>query len=366
MDHRVAILVVALLLSAGPAGAAKITVHPGESIQAAIDTAAPGSSIVVLPGTYHESGWPHAVSVTKDGIRLLAKPRHNRPVVIEQAGAQENGIWISPEDTLAPVDAELPPCGESGARIHEAEVRGFTVRGFPGYGIYLACVEDFTIRRNTAEADRTYSIFPVRSSGGRVTRNKASGTFTDACVYVGESEDVLVDHNTATDCQIGLQLENTRNVRLERNRSTSNTAGLIVDVIADRQTLVAADNTVSRNVIADNNRPSTGEGSGTEALVPGIGIVVNGADRTLVSRNTITGHDLTGLALLSFCIGDPDTCLEPGLPIDPYPDGNRVTRNRFADDASDVIFLPESGTGNCFDRNRPATLVANTTLPACP
>src|SRR5512144_3048217 len=105
---------IASLSWALPAGAMTLSVHPGESIQAAIDAATPGATIAVLPGTYHESGWPHALTVTKDDIHLIGHPRHGHPVVIEQAGNQENGIWVSPADTLTPEDAELPPCGDSG------------------------------------------------------------------------------------------------------------------------------------------------------------------------------------------------------------------------------------------------------------
>ena len=357
--------VVALSSWALPAAAMTLTVHPGESIQAAIDAAAPGTTISVFPGTYHESGWPHAVTVTKDDIHLIAHPRPGHPVVIEQSGNQENGVWVSPADTLAPADAELPPCGESGQRIRGIEIQGFTVQGFPGYGVYLACADEFTVRRNTATDDQTYSIFPVRSSTGRVTHNTASGTLTDACIYVGESEDVMVDHNKATDCQIGLQLENTQRVTLDHNRSTGNTAGVIVDVIAGRQTLIAADNTVSHNMIADNNRPNSGAGSDTEGLVPGIGLVINGADRTLVTHNVIEQHELAGLAIVDFCIGDPAACADPNLPIDPSPDGNQVIHNRFTDNATNVLLVPGAGTGNCFEHNRPDPLVTTGTLPAC-
>src|SRR5262245_57389078 len=114
--HRAGRLATTLLLLGMPAAAATVVVRPGESIQAAVDGAAPGSTVVVLPGTYHEPGSPHAVAVTKDGIRLLARPRHGRPVVIERVGDQQNGVWVSPADTLAAEDAELPPCGVSGRR----------------------------------------------------------------------------------------------------------------------------------------------------------------------------------------------------------------------------------------------------------
>jgi len=362
---RVSSLVFGLPLLAGSASAKTFTVHPGESIQAALDQAPAGSTVAVLPGTYHETGWPHAVVITKDDIRLVGKPRPGQPVVIERAGDQENGIWASPTDTLMPADAELPPCGESGQRIRELTIQGLTVKGFPGYGVYVACGERFLIRRNTGVDDRTYSIFPVRSTKGRVTRNTTSGTFTDACVYVGESEDVVVDHNTATDCQIGLQLENTRNVVLRRNRSTGNTAGLIVDVIDDRQTLVAADNVVTGNVIEENNRPNSGIGSETGDLVPGIGVVIDGADRTTFSGNVVKGHNFAGMTLVNYCIGAPAACADPALAVDPYPEGNRIVHNRFVDNATNVLFFPGTGQDNCFTRNRPDPLQAGTSLPTC-
>jgi nitrous oxidase accessory protein NosD len=363
--RHVHLLAATSLLLAVP-GVAAVVVRPGQSIQAAVDGAQSGSTIVVLPGTYHETGWPHAVTVTKDDIRLVARPRRGRPVVIEQTAGQQNGIWVSPADTTAPEDAELPPCGVSGQRIAGFRVTGFTVKGFPGYGVFLACVDGFTIRDNTAVDDRTYSIFPVRSSKGRVTRNTASGTFTDACIYVGQSEDVVVDHNLASDCQIGFQLENTRNARMHHNRAMGNTAGLIVDVIADRQTLIAADNVVTDNVFVDSNRPNSGPDSDTGDLVPGIGVVIDGADRTLLSHNVIERNQLFGLTLVNFCIGDPVACAAPDLSIDPYPDGNRVVRNRFVANGTNVAFIPGAGRDDCFARNQPTPLQPSPALPSCP
>jgi hypothetical protein len=197
-----------------------------------------------------------------------------------------------------------------------------------------------------------------------VARNQASGTRSDACVYVGESEDVVVDHNRATDCEIGLQIENSRRVRMRRNVATGNTAGIIVDVIDGRQVTVAEDNEVSGNVVRDNNRPNSAPpGAETAALVPGIGIIVNGADRTLIAQNTVRGHRLAGLTLVNFCVGEPAECADPALDIDPVPDGNRVIANRFAANAADVIFLPGTGKDNCFIRNRPSAV--NDAAPPC-
>jgi hypothetical protein len=41
-----------MFAGAAPSGASTPKVHPGESIQAALDAAAPGSRVRVAPGTY--------------------------------------------------------------------------------------------------------------------------------------------------------------------------------------------------------------------------------------------------------------------------------------------------------------------------
>ena len=340
--------------------------HPGESIQAAIDAASPGATIMVEPGVYREAGTTRALTITQKGIHLIGKARPGQAVVLEQTGTQTQGIWVSPDDTLAPDDVELPPCGVSGKRIAGFDLRGFTVQGFEGFGVYLACVDGFKIRGVTARADGTYSIFPVRSSHGRMTDNTASGTISDSCLYVGQDDHVVVEHNQATDCLIGLQIENSSHVRFAHNVSRNNTAGMIVDVLNGRQVKAIADNEVKDNVLADNNRPNTSTEPDTMGLLPGIGLVVDGADRTLVVGNTISGNSLAGVTLVDFCLERPDVCAGP-IDVDPNPDDNRFVRNTFEGNALDVIYLPAKGTGNCFTRNKPSELnVIGGPLPACP
>ena len=63
----VAGLVIAL--GSGPAASARtartIVVGPGQSIQAAVNVASPGDTVLILPGVYHQS-----VQIRTDGITL--------------------------------------------------------------------------------------------------------------------------------------------------------------------------------------------------------------------------------------------------------------------------------------------------------
>ncbi len=350
------------LALAGAARAKTITVKPGDSIAAAVDGAPSGSTIVVMPGTYHEPGTTQAVTVTRDDIKLVARAKPSAPVVVEAVNGQTVGIWVSPTDTVGTEEDERPPCGTSGARLKNFRLSGFTVRGFGEFGVYLACVSGFRISNTLSTDNGEYAIFPVASDHGRLTRSQGMRTRSDACLYIGEDDHVLVDHSLASDCQIGLEIENCRHVVMRDNVSRGNTTGIIVDVINDRLTTTCTDNVVEHNTFDSNNRPSSAlPTDDTSDLEPGIGVIIAGADRTTVQKNTITGHSLAGMTLVDFCLDRAELCAMPGLPIDPNPDGNRVIANTFDGNAANILFLPNGGKDNCFARNQPPT----PNLPAC-
>jgi parallel beta-helix repeat protein len=362
MRPAVTIAVTTFVLAAATAHAATVTVKPGDSIQAAVDGAPSGSTIVVLPGTYHEPGTTHAVTVTRDDIKLVAHSKPGQPVFLDASGGQTDGVWVSPPDTVGTDQDERPPCGTSGARVRNFRMSGFTVRGFSRFGVYLACVSRFRISDVASMDSGEYAIFPVASNHGRLTRSEGVRTRADACLYIGEDDHVIVDHNIASSCQIGFEIENSRHVVMRDNRSLDNTAGIIIDVINDRLTTTCTDNVVEHNVFDANNRPSSAlPTDDTSDLQPGIGIIIAGADRTTVRKNTVTNNSLAGMTLVDFCLDRADVCAMPGLTIDPRPDGNQVIENTFDGNGTEILFLPNGGQDNCFARNQPAT----PNLPTC-
>ena len=131
-----------------------------------------------------------------------------------------------------------------------------------------------------------------------------------------------------------------------------------------RQVSSISDNIVAGNVFTDNNRPNDASpDNDTSQIVPGIGIILEGADSTFITRNQLTNNSLAGMTLVDPCVVDPSFCTPP-IDFDPNPDSNRVVRNTFVGNNTDVIYLPGGGQGNCFAKNHPTTLTGGP-LPVC-
>jgi len=360
-----------------------IVVHPGESIRAALTQAKSGDRIQVLPGVYHEgvAGDLNAISVNLSGIHIVGLSSPSRPVVLENAGGQSFGIWVSPSDSTGPApqsDPEHPPCGLSSARIYGFSLSGFTVRGFAGDGVHLACVDDFALKNNVVDGNGVYGLFPVVSRDGLISENVVINTVSDAGIYVGQSDNVSIEANDVHNNLLGIEVENSRNCSVIRNHVVGNTLGIVVDLMPFLEIGSQRNTLVTLNTVNDNNRPNTAEPDDALAALPsGIGILLVAADTTSVTRNAVTNNQFLGIGVVSFCLEASLLGLPcDGLDIDPQPDANRIFGNvaqangtvPVADPLLDAfradLAWDGTGSGNCWKSNLVGTTVPPV-LPPC-
>jgi parallel beta-helix repeat protein len=360
-----------------------LIVHAGGSIRAAISQALPGDKIVVLPGIYKEGapGDLNALTVVIDSIELLGLSTPGNPVVLENAGVQSFGVWVSPANSAGPgpeADNEHPPCGFDGSRIHGFSIRGFTLRGFQKHGLHLACVDGFNISKNVSEDNAVYGLFPVVSSNGFLTSNVVRGTSFDAGIYVGQSDSVIIAGNRSENNLIGLEVENSRNCSVLGNELSNNTLGILVDILPFLVKKTQDTTLVANNKVHDNNRVNTGVPGDITAVIPsGTGILILGGHAATVTLNKIENNGFTGIAVASLCLGlalQGAPCT--GLDVDPDPSDNRIILNElenngtvpqadpFFDSLRADLIWDGSGTGNCWSDNRFATSTP-AALPAC-
>ena len=336
-----AVALVVLLASAVPAGAqSTIIVNPGESIQAAVDAAEPGTTIIVRRGTYAED-----VAITTDGLTLRGKgatlvppaqPARNN---CSFEGPPSDGICVLGE--LEAPDPNAPPVVVD--PVSDVKISGFTVSGFPADGIFLIGAEDPVVSGNRLTDNGEYGVFHLFSTGGRIEANRASGSGV-AGIYVGGSPDadVLVRGNEAFDNELsGFFIRDAGNGRVVGNRAHTNCVGALV--------LNTGENTTNNwrfvgNRIFDNDKFCPGEDD--FPALSGIGIGIAGGSDNRVVGNVIRNNNPSGDAQFSGGV----VLVDIGIPGADPPSGNRVVGNLILGNEPD-IFWDGSGDGNVFRAN---------------
>jgi parallel beta-helix repeat protein len=331
-------LAAATLVGAAPASATALVVHPGESIQTAVDAAQSGDTVVVLPGTYHE-----AVCVTTDGITL----RGARAVLVPPAEAPQTPCAFGPEGQqigIALFGQLNFETGEVIDPLSDVTVSGFRVEGFAEFGIGMLGGEDVDIVHNTAVDNEEYGIVRFVSTGGTLKGNRATGS-EEAGLYLGDSPqaNASIVGNTAWDNGLfGIFVRDSSHGSVVGNHSFGNCDGIIV--LSTSPETRAEDWTVKNNRVHDNTKacPAGEEGP----PLSGLGIFLAGASHSTVLGNVVTSNRPSGPSLVSGGIAVASTAFLGGSD----PVGNLVKGNRLRDNQPD-LFYDGSGSGNVFVHN---------------
>ncbi len=250
-----------------------IQVRPGGSIQEAVNQAQPGDTIRVAPGTYRES-----VLVELPNLTLIGQAAGGRRPVLTGEGERENGLVV---------------CAAA------LRFEGFELRDYTKNGVLVQSTSNITLRDLVADHTGEYGLFAVRSSRVVIEGSVAIGA-SDTGIYVGQSQEVTVSNNEATQNVSGFEIENSSEVVLVDNYSHGNTAGVLVFVLPDLEQKRALDNVVRGNRIVGNNLANFASEEDIVSSVPsGIGILIMAADRTEVTGNEIQENHSAGIALIS-------------------------------------------------------------------
>ncbi|MER6913300.1 right-handed parallel beta-helix repeat-containing protein [Streptomyces sp. NPDC000594] len=314
------------------------TVRPGASIQAAVDAARPGDTVVIAPGTFRES-----VLITKEltlrgaGPRTVLTPAQTRSRTGHSCATAGHGICV---------------IGTEGAEPAGVSVRSLTVRGFRGHGLWASRTDRLLVREVTAEENGVWGIAQQRSTRAAL-RNNTVRENGDAGIFVANAVDAeggatdtggtVIADNRATGNRIGITVRRVRNLSVRSNVITGNCAGMFI--VGDESRPAAGAMTVRSNTIERNNTFCRA----TDRLpaLQGSGIVLTGSEATVIRDNRIRDNVGAwpmsgGIVLFKSFVGAANT--------DNVIEHNDVRGNAKAD-----LIDGGGGSGNRFTDNTCAT-----------
>ena len=275
-------LAIAALTIASPVFATADThvVHPGESIQAAVDAASPGDTILVTPGTYRES-----VRIGTDGLTLRA----HGSVTLKPPKYSHSGCYLPEHVGICVVPADFDPntFTYGGTRVRDVTVSGFRVVGFEGIGVFGFGTQNLTVSHVVAIDDTGYGVASFEGIGTTFTRNEASGSH-DAGIYVGDSlnANALVKDNRSWGNAIGILMRHVQNAIISGNEVWGNCLGVFL--LADGQAGGSGHTAVMNNTVVTNNDvcPQWGY-PGFLPILGGGGIVLTGSQDNAIFQNVV-------------------------------------------------------------------------------
>ncbi|MCX4907416.1 nitrous oxide reductase family maturation protein NosD [Streptomyces sp. NBC_00878] len=332
-----AAIIGAGLGAAPPIAADQHTTHvvfPGESIQKVVDAAESGDTVLLTPGTYRQS-----VKVSTPGLTLRGMGRGTviRPAVkkaVNSCAEVGNGICV---------------VGTKDRSVEGVTVASLTVTGFTGSGVLAQATDGLTVRNVTAVKNGVWGIAQEGSVRGVFRMNTArdngdAGLFLANTIKAeagaADTGGTVIERNRLEGNRIGITVRRLRNLTVSDNHITGNCAGVFV--VSDENKPRAGALTVRDNRIARNNK-SCPKSSRLEAL-QGSGIVLTGAEDTLVTRNRVTNNVGTsplsgGIVLWKSFVGATS-------------ERNRITGNVLEGNGpADLVNTDTAGKGNTFERN---------------
>jgi hypothetical protein len=342
----VAVIAVLAVASTATAAAATIHVHRGQSIQAAVNSADPGDTIVLDRGRYFQTVFIGRPGLTLRGAgsgphgTVLRQPKSSHSPCSDPQTGEVSGICGGGID---------PATGQPGKPLRGTTIVGVRVRGFSGDGIVFFNTTHTTVRRSASVDNAGYGITSFVGRDTRFIGNLAVGDH-EAGFYVGDSPHAnvrLIGNRAIGNEPFGfLHRDSSFGVDIG-NVARGNCVGSVY-LDADFGPAPARFWLARHNRYIANNRGCPGGEDAGPTPVSGIGVAIIGAQHVRLIGNVVRANvpSLTG-ALAGGILLKSGTAFGTGDANNNLIARNRAHRNEPAD-----IVWDGNGTNNHFRHNR--------------
>ena len=278
-----------------------------DEIQEALILAEPGDTVLLSKGIYKLN---HGLSLDVDNVS------------IKGAGMYETILDFSGQET-----------GAQGLLITSDNVlmQDFAVENAKGDAIKSKGVKNISFIKVRTEwtngpdsKNGAYGLYPVESIGVLIDGCVAIGA-SDAGVYVGQSEQIIVRNTRAEYNVAGIEIENSYHADVYNNIATNNTGGILIFDLPNLPKQGGKFVRVFKNKSFNNNTENFAPEGNIVGLVPsGTGLIIMANRNVEVFENSSDNNQTVHIAVVA---GELESGDEN---YDPYPKGVQIHNNQYS------------------------------------
>jgi parallel beta-helix repeat protein len=172
-----------------------------------------------------------------------------------------------------------------------------------------------------------YGLYPVKTQNVLVEDSVVIGA-SDAGIYVGQSNNIVVRRNRAEQNVAGIEIENSVNADVYDNTATKNTGGILVFNMPNLSQAGHASRVFHNKVFANNTGNFAKKGAAVASVPAGSGVVVNSNDKVEIFDNDIADNQTASIIISSYFSTNYYNATGVAADYNPYPKGIYVYGNR--------------------------------------
>lgn len=304
---------------AAPAGAKMIHVGPGgnaqEKLQTALIEAQPGDTVHIAAGRY---ALADGLSLDVDGVTVKGDGPDKTILDFTAQKVAGEGVLVTSDNVVV-----------RDLAVENAAGNGIKSKGSDGIALVNLRVEWTGGPKSTNGA---YGLYPVSSKNVLIDRALVKGA-SDAGIYVGQSQTIIVRNSRAEMNVAGIEIENSYDADVVNNTATNNAGGILVFDLPDLPQQGGRNVRLANNQVVGNNHVNFAAPGNIVASVPsGTGIMVMANRNVIVTGNHVMGNNGAAVMIVAYTQKFTDAAYNP------LPRGVSVYGNHFMDNGKAPAF----------------------------
>ena len=282
-----------------------------EELQELLILAKPGDTILLREGTY---AFTDGLSLNQSHVTILGQGMDKTILDFSSQKSGAQGLLVSSDEVILKDFSIINAVGD-GIKVVNAN------------GIYFINIRtEWTNGPNTNNG--AYGLYPVQSKNVFIQGCVAIGA-SDAGIYVGQSENIIVRNNIAKFNVAGIEIENSYYADVYNNKVSDNTGGILVFDLPDLPQQQGQNIRVFQNISKHNNTDNFAPVGNIVSNVPrGTGVLILGSKNVEIFENEIGDNETINLAIVSYFEETDDPHYYP------HPRSITINNNTFSNSGS--------------------------------